>query len=39
MALGIITTRSPYTPYSVYLSGTIGLGFRVSGIRVWGLGL
>ena len=42
--------RSPSTPYSTYLRGTVwstieglgvrvqGLGFRVSGKRVWGRG-
>ena len=29
--LGCIIIRSPYTPYSIYLRGTIGFG-------LWGLG-
>ena len=34
MALGLITITSPYTPYSVYLRGSIGFtGSRVIGLR------
>ena len=33
MVLGYIIIRSPYTPYSIYLTGTIGSGSQIQGSR------
>ena len=33
--VGYITIRSPYTPYSIYLRGTIGFGFGGSDFQLF----